>query len=247
MKLVDALRRSLRHARWYLAWRTYLAMATRRKVHGIKIRAAAPVDEEANRRALDMVEAALHLIAQYDPRRMRRIVRDVEWILITRTTYASAYYERDWKMCVINRSYLTDAGASAAGTAATIVHEATHARLLACGIPYDEPLRPRVEALCYAEGANFARRLPEGDRLAQEILHTQPTASDHWSAERLGRRASDSRQAAYADQLKDLEAAELPGWIMRWLSKLVRTRAARDARRDAPKDTITNCDSPERR
>ena len=63
--------------------------------------------------------------------------------------------------------------------AATIVHEATHARLLKCGIGYEETLRDRVEAVCYRRELAFARKLPNGERVrehAQDAL-TMPRAT----------------------------------------------------------------------
>jgi len=51
--------------------------------------------------------------------------------------------------------------------AATIVHEATHLRLLRCGIGYGESLRARVEAVCFRREIAFAAKLPNGERVKQ--------------------------------------------------------------------------------
>jgi hypothetical protein len=63
--------------------------------------------------------------------------------------------------------------------AATIVHEATHARLWRCGIGYDESLRHRVEAVCCRREVAFASKLPNGERVrekVQDYLAISPTA-----------------------------------------------------------------------
>lgn len=234
VKALRTIRWRLSHALWYLRWRILLGVSEKRVIHGIRVRATFHPDADTVTPPLDLVEAALNLIAKFDPRRLRRMQRDLNWILITRTTYAVAYFKPNLKMCVIGWQYLTAPGRNPGSVAATIVHEAMHARLFACKIPYDEPLRPRVEAVCRAAEADFARRFPGGEELAQLILQHEP-APEAFSTATLDRRARESRQAEYEAELKDLEGAELPGWITRWLSRLVRSRAARDARRAAPK------------
>jgi hypothetical protein len=56
--------------------------------------------------------------------------------------------------------------------AATIVHEATHARLARRGIGYEEKLRPRVEAACERRELAFAAKLPHGDKVREQAERT---------------------------------------------------------------------------
>ena len=49
--------------------------------------------------------------------------------------------------------------------ASVIVHEATHARLMRCGIGYEEELRARVEKVCLRRELAFAAKLPNGEQI----------------------------------------------------------------------------------
>ena len=68
--------------------------------------------------------------------------------------------------------------------ASTIVHEATHARLMRCGIGYETELRARVEAVCARRELAFANKLPNGAQVresAERILELCAADDGYWS------------------------------------------------------------------
>ena len=64
------------------------------------------------------------------------------------------------RACEIDGHYL-ESDATPAQIAGIIVHEAVHARLHACGIPYDDRTAARVERLCFLSQRSFGERLPD--------------------------------------------------------------------------------------
>jgi hypothetical protein len=63
--------------------------------------------------------------------------------------------------------------------ASTIVHEATHSRLMRCGIGYDEELRARVEAVCLRSELAFAAKLPNGEQVRDRVERTLELCASH--------------------------------------------------------------------
>ena len=209
----------------YGAWRVSFAMARGGTVHGVRVKLAPVLHEEVGTRALQKVSAALNLIAEYDPRRMRRIARDMPWIWIQSSAYAPASFRDHARLCTLDREWVAAQENSPALIAAVLVHEATHARLFRRNIPYPEGARARVEALCDAQSAAFARRLPDGEGLARRMLDRRPDET-YLSDETLHRRLSDAKPRDLDATRKDIEDSDLPAWLKKLLLRLVRLRAA---------------------
>lgn len=64
--------------------------------------------------------------------------------------------------CELDPRFVLDETVTIDRVAGVIVHEATHARIGRCGIPYSKALRGRIEVVCHREEIAFARRLPDG-------------------------------------------------------------------------------------
>ena len=129
-------------------------------------------------------------------------------------------------MCVLDRNWVTAPDTMPDMIAASIVHEATHARLDGLNIQYLEPLRARIERLCDAESIAFARRVPNGESLARRIIESRPTDAAHWSDERLDDRILKARRSDMDAMRKELDDAHLPAWLKKLLQRLARSRAA---------------------
>jgi hypothetical protein len=104
--------------------------------------------------------AALQLVRSVDPRRFRRIQREIEFIVNQEATnYAS--YDRPTRSCIVDYDkvdhseypewYLWQ-------YASTLVHEATHGALYSRHIAYTPALRARIERLCHTEQTRFAAK-----------------------------------------------------------------------------------------
>ncbi|MBO0763938.1 MAG: hypothetical protein J2P50_05035 [Hyphomicrobiaceae bacterium] len=106
--------------------------------------------------------------------------------------------------------------------AATIVHEATHARLQRCGIGYDEERRSRIEAICFRREAALAMKLPNGGSVREtaERQLARCATSDFWTDAAFDTRFPDSA----AEALRYLGA---PEWLVRLLVRRWRRRQRR--------------------
>jgi hypothetical protein len=137
--------------------------------------------------ALDRVEAALGLIKLYDPLRYERLRRDLERIWVNLLPGNWGEFNRTLRMCVLDERFVLAEATRPEQIASTIVHEATHARLMRCGIGYETERRARVEAVCFRRERAFAAKLPDGE-LARDEAERRLTGYplDFWTDE--GRR-----------------------------------------------------------
>ena len=113
--------------------------------------------------AFSRVEEALRLIKAYDPLRYGHIVRDVDRVWVSLLPGSFGQFRKDLKLCVLDERFVLADTTRPEQIAAAIVHEATHARLIRCGIGYETELRGRVEAICFRRERAFAAKLPNGE------------------------------------------------------------------------------------
>jgi hypothetical protein len=112
---------------------------------------------------LERVVEALHTIEVHDPLRYRRLTHDLHRIWVTTFLPGSlgAFTPR-FRACRLQEEFVGHDETTLEMIAATIVHEATHARLDKCRIEYEESLRARIEAVCFRREIAFAAKLPDG-------------------------------------------------------------------------------------
>ena len=118
--------------------------------------------------AFSRVEEALHLIKTYDKICYSHLIRDLDriWVMLLPSSRGS--YIHALRACKLDERFLTSDKTRPDIVASVIVHEATHARLLACGIGYGEDIRARVERVCIARQLAFAAKLPNGQEVRTE-------------------------------------------------------------------------------
>ncbi len=122
---------------------------------------------------LRRVEDALALIKRHDPLSYSRILRNLERIWVSILPGASVCYDRSLNACVFDERFVVAETITPERIAASIVHEATHARLERCGIQYEEKLRSRIEAVCIERQLAFANKLPDGAELQEQFAHAR--------------------------------------------------------------------------
>jgi hypothetical protein len=168
------------------------------------------------------VEEALRLIKTHDERRYKRLIGDLDRVWVRLVPGGLGKYTHSLGACELDERFVL-AETSPEMIAATIVHEATHARLWRCGFGYDENVRGRVEAVCIRRELAFARRLPNGELVyeqAQDALSNPPAT---WTDTAV--RDRDLEGSVHA--LRHLGA---PDWVVR---ALLAARAWRSARRSS--------------
>jgi len=192
-----------------LLWR----LSDRRQIRGFHI-GTVGLDGEPQALALDKVDAALNTIATHDPRRFRRIQRDVPRLLIsgTRALFLGRWHDR-LRICQLAEDWILNPSTSSTSVASTIVHEATHARLSV--VPYSEKNSHRVERACHRQEEIFAKRLADGAHLVEQARRAQQRPETFYSMK--NRRA----QAVAA-----MEALGWPSWLTRTLRAVFRLGAA---------------------
>jgi hypothetical protein len=118
--------------------------------------------------AIRPVDDALRLIKTHDPIRYARLIRDVDRVWVRLLPGPIASFNLSLGACELDERFVLAETSTPELIAATIVHEATHARLMRCGIGYEEKLRARVESVCQRRELAFAAKLPNGERVAAE-------------------------------------------------------------------------------
>jgi len=156
------------------------------------------------------VANALALIGTHDPNRMRRIQRDLSAILVWPLVSpgAGAEYHPTERVCALYSKDIKDK--HSALVALSIVHEATHARLAAIAVTWENIAR--IEAICLRQELAFAERLPGGERLVAHL------------AEKLAAFSSGAytRGAQNERHLAALEREGAPGSVLSLLRYLAR-------------------------
>jgi hypothetical protein len=189
-------------------------------ISGIDV-AAFLVNRAEAKALFEKIEAALQLIEQCDPRRMAYLRRDVKRILV----WGSLDYNGTWRqadaMCELSIEFVRSPKTTAAILAATLVHEAMHARLMRWGFGYSEPMRVRIEAMCIKASISFARRLPLSEMPSRGLIM--------WTSQQLLDRDAHFWSAWGRQEAKAALLVELgwPRWLVHLLGRIGAARIRR--------------------
>jgi hypothetical protein len=170
---------------------------------------------------LRRVEEALRLIKEHDQQRYKRIVSDLDRVWVRLVPGALGRYVHSLRTCELDERFVLAEASLPVVIAATIVHEATHARLCRCGIGYDENVRGRVEAVCFRRELAFARKLPNGEHVREKALDSLAMPPATWTD------AAD-RDRDLEGSVQALRHLGAPNWVVR---ALLAGRAWRSSRR----------------
>jgi hypothetical protein len=193
-----------------------LWFSTSRKVDGLWV----GTTESKPHPGLRRVEHALRLIERHDSLNYSRVIRNLERIWVHLLPNALAQYDPSLRACVFDERFVLLEATTLVRIAATIVHEATHARLDEWGVSYDENKRARIEAICLKRELDFVRRLPQSEAFQEELAHTLEWYAgnhDYFSD-------ANFEQREVQGQAETLRYLGAPGWVFGFAMKL---RAAR--------------------
>lgn len=176
--------------------------------------------------SLDLLKAAVTLIADHDPVSLAHIPTYLPGgIAAEATSYADAWYNRTTQTCFIGARTLADADMY--DIASCILHEMCHARLMARGIGYPEGLRVRVEEVCIRRELAFAHRLAAHGHPVKDQITRIAYQLEHITAQHV---SHSSRMRAYRKQflerLRLLKANDVPTWIRRLIILRARRKLA---------------------
>lgn len=189
------------------------AVTQTRTLHGIRVVVLNRRPDIQEDVLFERVDAALARIAQVDPRRFRRLARDLAELHVRRGFTRGAFYPAS-RTCVLDNTFVANPQFGIDDVAACIVHEAMHARVAAMGVRVEGRDRAREERICRKAELAFAARTPDGAPSVVARAGAVLTASDEDAAPTIDYAEVRRRVAA-----ADLAAAPLPGWYKRWLAR----------------------------
>jgi hypothetical protein len=148
---------------------------------------------------LTRLAQALDLIAAFAPHRLRHMRHDLAGIVVRRFPCRGAFFPAE-RECLVELTFTVNPAQTLPEIAASIVHEATHARIAQrCG-PLPERLRPREERVCRRAELEFGLALPDGAvvveraRRSLEMSDSDVAPSIDWAE--AGRRVATRDQEA---------------------------------------------------
>ena len=110
------------------------------------------------------LEATLALIQRYVPHHFWHLRRDFDHIVVKRFACRGAYFYEQ-RACLVELTFTVNPDFSDAEVAATILHEAMHARLHALGFPLEMDDRARQERFCRRAEIEFGQLVPNGEKV----------------------------------------------------------------------------------
>jgi hypothetical protein len=136
----------------------YARVARRARLNGstdvvksISILLGLPNNSQAIR---DKLIAAFDLIEKTDPRALRQAGLRFRRILVADLAGEDAKYLSLSQTCLVDAEHVSEKPAWR--VAMSLVHQLTHARLIAMGIPYNTRFKARVESACVNREVDFA-------------------------------------------------------------------------------------------
>ena len=137
-----------------------------REIHGLPVRIVNTRPDIQTEQVARRLALALDLIAAYAPRCYRRLRSDLAGFVVERFACRGAFFPMS-RECLVELTFTVNPEVSLPEIAASIVHEATHARVAHwCKSPPPEH-RGREERLCRRAELDFGLALPDGDRVVQ--------------------------------------------------------------------------------
>lgn len=137
------------------------AQTTWHRLHGVPVRVVNTRPDISTAQVLERLRLALELIGTYAPRRLRRLQQDITGFVVQRFPCRGAFLPQE-RECLVELTFTVNPRHGVEEIAASIVHEATHARIARCCGPLPEAMRAREERICRKAEFDFGRLLPGG-------------------------------------------------------------------------------------
>jgi hypothetical protein len=141
-------------------------MTVHRVVHGFPVRILNTRPDIDTEQVVARLTAAIDLIAAHAPRRYRRLRTDVAGFVVERFPCRGAFFPETGE-CLVELTFTVNPRHDLPEIAASIVHEATHARVARrCGVLGPDH-RAREERLCRRAELEFGQAVPDGAIVVQ--------------------------------------------------------------------------------
>ena len=166
---------------------------TRHEVRGLPVIVDNTRPDISTADVIARLERSLALIERHVPHHFRHLQRDFASIVVQRFACRGAYFHEQ-RACLVELTFTVNSDFSDAEVAATILHEAMHARLHALGFPLEMEDRARQERFCRRAEIEFGLLVPNGQRVVERARWTSDL-SDEEVAPRIDPRLAAERIA----------------------------------------------------
>lgn len=143
-----------------------MAVFDRTSVRGIPVVVDNTRPDIDTTQVLARLDRTLEMIERVVPHHFRHLKRDFAYIVVKRFACRGAYFYEQ-RACLVELTFTVNPEFSDAEVAATILHEAMHARLHQLGFPLEMEDRARQERFCRRAEIEFGLLVPDGDRVVQ--------------------------------------------------------------------------------
>jgi hypothetical protein len=174
------------------------------EVHGLPVVVVNSRPDIRTADVLARLDRSLGLLQQHVPWHFRRLARDFSRLLVIRYPCRGAYDPNDGT-CIVELTFCANPRHGDPEVAATILHEAMHARLHAAGLPLDFEDRARQERFCRRAELEFGELVPGG-----EVVLARARATLEFSDEEVAP-AIDWQEAERRIAAVDRQARREPG------------------------------------
>ena len=154
------------------------------------------------------LDAALALIERYQPWHFRRLSRDFARIQVRRFPCRGAYFPGT-RICLVELTFVVNPEFTPTQVAATILHEAMHARLDNAGVKQETTNAAKHERFCRRAEVEFGMVAPDGRPVVDRALATLEI-TDEEVAPVIDWEIADGRVTE-----ADLAALNAPEWVKR--------------------------------
>jgi len=158
------------------------ASATTHEVLGIPVVVYNTRPDIDTNAVIARLERSLSLIERYVPHHFRHLKRDFAYVVVQRFACRGAYFHAQ-RACLTELTFTVNPGFSDAEVAATILHEAMHARLHALGFPLEMNDRARQERFCRRAEIEFGMLVPGGERVVERARWTSDLSDEEVAPE----------------------------------------------------------------
>ncbi|HST08558.1 MAG TPA: hypothetical protein VLJ83_10315 [Gemmatimonadaceae bacterium] len=155
---------------------------SRHVVNGIPVVVDNTRPDIATADVLARLQRCLDLIERYAPHHFRHLKRDFAYIVVQRFACRGAYFHEQ-RACLVELTFAVNPEFSDAEVAATILHEAMHARLHVLGFPLEMDDRARQERFCRRAEIEFGLLVPGGERVVARARWTSDLTDEEVAPE----------------------------------------------------------------